>query len=779
MQFLKTACCLICIAICLQNIYCQSPLRAVPDFKNLDLSKPYSIHSDSGLIIIYYYRGVCKNYSIRKEFMANYTVVPMKSTTTIDKRSVSPKLITIHGNISYVFFYRSKIDTPFNQQNLQQHTERVVLDALIKEKYPFKVGFTARQSNSPFFRDLSNMNLNFDKYSFSKNMKQDLLTRLATVKAQNPDLKMIENTLSEKLKQYEALKSGINEMGLLQQLIEEREKIFYEQQKKELISPESLSVMIPALYNRKLNFEQMLTAKTDSTGNIKKIRLQQADSLLETLKTKKDQQDKLEKLISQLRHQSDSLKNNIVQDISKVRQQIYQASSPKELEKIAKESGISHPKKEGLENFLSGVKTLGIGRNTADYTELTAQNVMLTGINIEYNPSYYTAFAAGKIDYGFRDFFGRKLKQYNQHLVLGRIGWGDKDKRSFILTLFTGRKNNYAGLLAADSVNNTAHLFGYSIETIIKKNENTFISAEIAKSTKSNNGYAQMPITKSNSLFSFSDNTNMGLHIKAQTAIPETDTRLSGFFRKTGQAFQSFSLFTYNTGQQAWQLRADQSFFNRKINLTAMLRQNDFINPLAIQTFRTSTVFKSLQLNVRIPHLPIVNASYYPGSQFYSIDNNNIKQNAYYILNGSVLHSYRIKDIIMNSSFIYNHYFNKATDSGFILYKGLNYILSQSFLIKRLQLEGSYSYNKQAELNYYTIDANGDYSIKDLFRLGGGVKYNRVQQGKSYLGESIRLSADFKSLGGLQLQYEKSYLPTIQQTLSPVDIGKISWYKNF
>jgi hypothetical protein len=54
-----------------------------------------------------------------------------------------------------------------------------------------------------------------------------------------------------------------------------------------------------------------------------------------------------------------------------------------------------------------------------------------------------------------------------------------------------------------------------------------------------------------------------------------------------------------------------------------------------------------------------------------------------------------------------------------------------------------------------------------------------VQSGADYWGRAVRLSADFKQLGGLQLSYEKSYLPTIQRTLTQVEIGRLSWYKFF
>jgi hypothetical protein len=823
MQILKTITCFMLVSICAQYTYAQVVQPVVKPAGNLLFNTTEYIKTDSGLIINYYYKAGCKNYLVNSKFIGDSILVPLIYVANEYAAPVKPKLITIHGNISYDFFYRSKIDTPFSQQNLQQHTERVWLNILIKEKYPFKVGFTARQSNSPFYRDLYNTNLNFDRYGYTKNIKQGLLNRLNTVKWQNPELKMIDTALKLQLQKYQGLKNFINGPEALQRIIEERERAFFSKQKNKIGAlKDSLTEIIPvynkiklpngktitvkadsllnvvkkevdlpslkdslaSVYNTtKLPNEKKLAAQKDSLQNVykEKMELPSDSSFAATLQNKKNQLDKLEQSITKLKYQSDSIKNSITQNVAKVKQLIYKATNPQELEKIAKQNGISEPKKEKLQSILANIKTLGIGRSMVDYTELTAQNVMLTGINVEYNPSYYTAFAAGKIDYGFRDFFGRGIKQRGQYLLLGRIGLVNKDKRSVILTVFNGRKNNYAGLLAADSGNNTAKLFGYSIETIIKKNENTFFSIEVAKSTKTKVTTTAAPVTenKPDNLFKYNDDSNMGFNIKGQTVITETDTKISGFFRKTGEQFQSFSLFTYNTNQQMWQLRADQSFLQRKVNVTAMLRQNDFTNPLTDKTFKTTTVFKSLQLNVKVPRWPVINAGYYPGTQFYIVDNNTVRENVYYILNGSALYAYKFKDIDMNSSFIYNRYFNQATDSGFVLYKGINYIFSQAVTLSKLQMEGSYSFNRQSELNYYTLDANGDYSLKKFLRIGGGIKYNHVQGGENYWGQSIRLSADFKKLGGIQLHYEKSYLPTIQQTLYPVEIGRVSWYKFF
>lgn len=329
-----------------------------------------------------------------------------------------------------------------------------------------------------------------------------------------------------------------------------------------------------------------------------------------------------------------------------------------------------------------------------------------------------------------------------------------------------------------DTATNHVNIVGYSLESIFKKDENTSISFEVAKSTKPITGNLQTN-KQMNALWKFNDRTNTGINIKAQTIIPETNTKLSGFFRKTGENFQSFSLFSYHTDQTAWLARADQEFLKRKVKVTGMLRRNDFTNPFTDKTYKTSTVFKSILLNIRIPKYPSLSVGYYPGTQLYVVNKETIRENAYYLFNASLVHSYFHKGTGMNSSFVYNQYFNKATDSGFILYKGSAYYGVQTIFLKKLQLQTSCSYNNQPDLKYFTIESAGDYTLKQFLKIGAGAKYNKVTGGGNYWGERIQLSVDFKQTGRLQFQYEKSYLPSINQTLYPVEIGRVSWYKYF
>jgi hypothetical protein len=694
---------------------------------------------------IWTYSGICK--PLKVAFLTgNEADFLIDSLAAAARHS---KLITVHGNIQYDFLYRSFADTPYYQKDFRQHTLQTSLDVLVKEKYPLRVNFIVRQSNSPYFKNFFDGGLQFDKQRYDRNIREQLANRIGRQLMRRPDLELAEAALQEELSRHALLKRQLESPDFAQYIIEEREKAWYRQQGM----PDKKPAGSPASF--------------DST----------VTKLNKKLEDKARQLDSLQQVISGLYHYIDSVKNSISRASLLMRQQVYKAAGEQELKKIAAENGIAQEKGNKWETALSNIKSIGIGRSVLNYSELTVSNVSLTGINIEYNPQVYAAVAAGKIDYGFRDFFGRNTRNANQHLLLGRIGIGDKNKRAVILSFFTGKKMSYGGLLS-DTVRRTFNVTGYSIEAIVKKDQYTYLSAEVAKSTKPVTGrYSDNK--EPGSLFRWSDRTNLGISLKGQTIIPETKTRVSGFFRKTGENFQSFSLFTYNTDQTAWMLKADQSFLKERISLTGMLRRNDFINPFTEKTFKTSTVFTSVQAGVRVPKWPSLSIGYHPGSQLYIIDRERIRENVYYMLNGTLIHNYNLFGIRMVSSALYNRYASKGTDTGFIKYNGINYMFSQSMLFEKTQLQGNFMYTDQEELQFFTVEGNIDYSLANFLRLGAGIKYNKVVSGSAYWGARAQAIIEVKRIGEIQFQYEKSFLPTVQQTLFPVESGRVSWFKYF
>ena len=762
--------------------------------------------TDSGFYINQFSKLVCKGFYQKTNFYpflaANIQVPPSDIPPMQEITPKKVKFFNIHGNISYDFFYRSSRDTSINQKDFQQHTERVYLDILVKEKYPLKVNFTSRQSNSLYFRDFVDVNFCFDKYTYNRNLKQQLLDKLSQKvhKYKLQDLTAAEALLKKYQADLDETKKMLQDPGVLQKIIEEKERLYYQTLKHVEDPTHTLTVQNDISDSiRKINAniailnlktKEMQRMLTDSVNRLKHNMLSQkadnvyrqkvyTDSITAPLAAYYEKQkvrlDSLQMTVDKYKSKADSIKAEVQKYTTSIRQKIYNATSEKLLRKLAEENSIPIDQQTKLEKRLAAIKTLSIGRSVLNYTELTAQNITVSGIHTEYNPSYYAAFAAGKIDYRFRNFYNRKAKQNNQYVVIGRLGFGDKDHKAIILTYFTGKKsnNNYN---YTDTVKSTVSLIGYSVEAVYNKGENTFISGEFAKSSKPLIGNLSRN-KQTDALWQLNDQSNMGINFKAQTIVPETHTTLSGFYRKTGEHFQSFSLFSYNTSQTAWLARADQSLYKDRITVTGMLRCNDFTNPFTDKTYKTSTVFKSVLLNVRLRKFPIVSIGYYPSTQLYLVDKETIQESAYIILNGSASYAYIVKGFQMNSMAVYNRYTREATDSGLISYQGISVYASQAIRFSKVQIQGGFAYNKQSLLEYSTIEAMGDYSIKNWLQVSTGIKYNTMKNGARYWGESLQIRAEHKKWGGLQLQYEKSYLPTLTQHLAPVEIGRLGYYR--
>ena len=765
--FFKIINCCVFLQVGMQDIYAQKDTTVQKVYFNASIEY---IRTDSGLLLKRRLIYSCKTYKYEYLFFPAFIhALPIPSAVDhiIPKL---PKLMTVHGNIRYDFFYRSKTDHPFNQNDLQQHTERVNLDIIIKEKYPLKVAFSLRQSNSPFFKNFADINMHFDPYSYRKNIKQQLTDKLSKALSNTKDIKALETFIAEKEKELTKLKNWVQSPATLQKIIEERELIYALQEKLKFPSK---TLAIPDFTGKTSTyFKNKLSA--DPLSSNKKID-KARDTFTVFLNLKKQEIDSLSNDLILLMKRGDSLKNAAQKNIAAIKQQIYKARDSKELRKIA--SNIGMEAEDTYNKGLGAIRSFSIGRSMVNYTELTAQDITITGVNIEYNPSYYAAFAAGKINYQFRDFYNKNIKTSGQYVVLGRIGTGNPDRRALILTVFKGQKNS-ANPPTNNLQQSSIGIIGYSVESIFKKDDNTGLSFEVAKSTKPLNGNLQGD-KQMGALWAFSDQSNLGVNIKAKTVIAATNTKLSGFYRKTGQNFQSFSLFSYNTDQTAWLARADQNFFKDKLTASAMLRRNDFTNPFTEQTYKTSTVFKSFLFNVRLPKYPVLSLGYYPGTQLFLVDKETVREDAYYLLNGSLSYSYPFKNIRMNSLLVYNRYFNKATDSGFVMNKGISYYGMQTFYFKKFQLQAGFAYNSQVGLTYSTTEASCDYSFRQSLKFGVGAKYNKVAGGAVSWGERAQLMIEVPTLGRLQFQYEKSYLPTTSYTLFPVEIGRVSWYKYF
>jgi hypothetical protein len=756
---------------------------------------------DSVVYLEQYYFTACKLsmskliYTKSNDQCKDCEVKALTNTPILHNKKKAP-FLKITGDIYYDFFYRSRTDTPFMQNSISQHSERINLSIQVRNGTPLKLSFNSRQSNSPFYRNYFDPVFKFDANAFKQKLKEKYVARIKEKFPETEKIHKLTGNLEQLKNEVKLLERKIKDPGLLQKIIEQREfeyrdsigkhktqVLIYDSLQKisknniisgvkdslhdELVDTDSLSKKV-----NKFESERDAFLKHKSK-NLSKVSDSLRVTLLELESKVADKKAELEKV----KRNIDSLQESQNRKLTRLKNDMANLSN-QEIKKLGKKFGVYEDSVNGFKRFLSGLNAFELGRIVINYSDLTATNVVINGLNIGYSSRVFTSFALGKVDYRFRDFFNRKQEKNNQYLAIGKIGFGNPDKKSIALTVYKGRKNQTEFNLL-DTAKRYIDITGFSVEIGIKYSPEKFIVAEFAKSTKPMILTTGAKSEVVNELTRFRDKSNMGLSLKGQTVIEKTSTKISGWIRKTGEQFQCFSLFNYLTNQTAWQARIDQPFLKRKIHLTGMLRKNDFINPFTEQNIKTSSVFASLVANIRIPKLPILSVGYFPGSQVFIVDNDRLQENIYYIMNGSMIYNYRLKNLNMNSSMVYNRYYNKATDSGLVANEGVSWYASQTVFLKRIQLLAGYSFFKQPELSYKTIESGIDFNISSRIKLGGTFKGNYVKNGETYIGHRYLISLDAGKIGQLQINYEKSYLPSVNNSLYPMETGRLIWYKKF
>ncbi len=776
----------------------QQPREKRKEFKSI-VTQHTTI--DSGIMIIQTYIGACKNYWMNAMIHPFDTVQAIASIVP-SVRPPAIALLTVHGNISYDFLYRSGSEQAFLPRDLHQHREQVNLKMVYQEKYPINLSFASRQSNSMVFKRFIDLQLNFDPLVYQNMTREKLLKQVKQKFGTVPGKSAITEELERTVKRFNLLKAWLESRAVLQKLIEEKEKIVLaNNEHRSLADPAMAGLTDDHVVKRSRpgigHFQPLSPGKLKSFVQQKQLSVQDtkdnvianmgADTqrMIDSIATSSaffkfyvQQQKEMASLsdsIKQLQERSTIARRQIQQLQTQVIQKLNRSRSLRELKQAAKEIGIAQTNSR-IEDLLAGVKIFGIGRSMVNHTELTAKNIMVSGVNIIYNSQMYVAVAAGTIDYSFRDFYQLNTSRpQGQYLILGRMGMGDIDRKAIILSVFQGRKNS-SPLAFPDSVASQVPVTGYSIEAILK-GTNSSLSAEIAKSTKPRLG--SMSAKVGGELFRFADKTNLGINIKAQTVLVETGTRLNGFYRRTGKDFQSFSLFNYNTDQAAWMLNADQAFFKNRLHVSAALRQNDFSNPFTTRTYKTTTVFKSFLLNVRLPKYPAISAGFYPSTQIYFVDKDKMRENAYYVLNASMVHSYQLSNLTMNTTLFYNRYLSKATDSGFVQNNGINYHGMHTIFFKGFSWRSGGSWTRQSTFSFYSLESAINGSLKSFVRFGAGLKMNRVLHNSTYWAPQFSLEIDCRQIGTLSMQYDRGFYPVIDNTMLPVEFGRLSWYKTF
>lgn len=699
-------------------------------------------------------------------------------------------LFAIHGNILYNVDYRSYVDTPYAESDVYYHTIQTYLDVTYKNAYPVRVYLTNRFGNSAYTRRFSDVNMQYNTHDFRNRIRQRILSYQGASPLSD-SLQYWQQSIEAKRLQLHHLKGEMNDPFALQKEVEAKEQVLFGRIRDSIKRADTMrspgipgwALQKPGASGEKVPdyLQDWINARRNNKNTDSLLPKAATDtSFMARQEATKKRIDSLQQelLVLENRYRSCKERWNALQQ--RRNGQVNESLSVADLEKQVRDNNIPDSALPDGYKTLWAVKSLGLGRTMIDYSELSAKNISITGVQLEYNPSYYLAIAAGTIDYRFRDFIVKNAAAPGQHLWVLRGGVGQKESNNIIATWYTGKKQLYNSTGTTSAIQPDYHLMGFTIEGNYRVNNTTLLTAEVAKSSLP---YYNRPGNNKSLLataVSLKDHSNEAYSLKVQSLIPATETRLTGFYKQYGANFQSFSFISTGVQQKAWMLKADQPFFRRRLMVSASVKENDYTNPAATVGYQSNMVFKSLMATLRIPRWPVVSLGYYPSSQLTKLSDREFTENMFYSMVGNVSYAYNLDGVNMNSAAMYTRFYNKQADSAFVYFNTTNLLLNQVLYYHRFTSQTALTMAFAAEYNLYTWQQDCQYAILKWLTAGAGIKYNKqthfnIQQ----WGYSANATVKIKRLGEIQLLADKAFIPGAGKQLVPNNTGRFSFFRIF
>lgn len=754
---------------------------------------------DSTFYLIHY--GTCKSlklvpvYLYDRSYMT-VTGVRIRERSNDTTKAVARKpFLAVHGNVMYDFYYQSNADTPFVERDIHQHTLQTTLDITVRDQYPLRLSFSTSKSNSLLLRSITGLNLQYSNRDFKNAVLNKAQQWDAGRLKEWKDIEGMKLDLDEQRAALAKLRGWLSAPAQIQRLVEARERQLYGQLPKADVPEYNADMLLPLkAKGRRLTgglidsswYQQVAGKYEDRKSKRDNVRQDFDTSYYQRIVQDYDKQkaklDSMQKAMASLEQKYDKRLEAYGIRRDKLVDVLLKKKNIKELTESLEALNIPDtvlPK--GYKTMLA-LRSVGLGRTMVDYSELTAKHISIIGAQVEFNPSWYIAFASGAVDYRFRDFIVNQSRN-RQYLNIMRVGMGMKDGNNVILSFYTGRKQAYnfsnptpgnPDITVPDS-----RIMGMSVEGKWQLNHTTFITGEVAKSSLP----SQVRVDKQGmmgSMLRFDDHSNEAYAITANTMLPSTQTKLSGMYKLMGANFQSFSLYPSGSKQTGWLIRADQPFFRQQLTISASVRKNAYTSVFESSGYMSNTVFASLQATFRRRHWPVLTLGYFPSSQLVKLGEDKFMENMFYTLTGTASHFYQYRHISMNTMFSGMRFYNRQADSNFVYFNSTNLLLNQTVFLGRLTVNGGLSSATNQDYALYGADGNVQYKFRSWLEAGGGLKYNyQTVYEKRQLGYSGNVRVQIPKIGEVRLMADQSFIPGVERQLVPNKTGRVTYTKIF
>lgn len=736
-------------------------------------------------------RSACKGFIVRYPVFNIEHRVSVKGSPVFTPAPVADHipLLKVTGNILYDVNYSSRIDTPYAENNIYQHTLQTRLDFVYRDQYPFKIYLTTRFSNSPLFRKYTDLNFRYTQADFTRLVKNKILAAAESLLASRMKvLDSLRKLIDLEKARALSLKQVLQKPDLSQRMVEDRERTLFGNPgaKKKTDTVWNFGDDEKIVFQKE-KFGNFLDEEIDTSTELGKVgnnrELADYSSKKEDFEKNKKKLDSLLTGLEQLEKMYKNLSASQLSSQHDWKKEIEQAGNANELAHTMQQLQLPDSLLPKGYTTLSAVQSFNIGRTVANYSELSVKNVSITGLQVEFNPGYYYAVAVGKVDYRFRDYIVPNEQPSNQYLALVRFGKGMRNGNHVIFTYYTGRRQLYNVSVASQTNVSIPEyqLAGMSLEGYYKINKTTFFVAEVAKSTTPY--YSLDSLKRKNwmgTITNFKDRTNEAYSIQVYSFLPKTQTRLIGNVRYFGASFQSFSSFTTGASQMNWKGSLEQPFFKKTLTVISSLQQNGYNDPYVTTAYKSSYVLASFLVNLRIKKWPSFSAGFYPSYQLTKMGENNFTESRYYTMMASSSYYYPIRTVQLSSSVVYTQFYNQASDSGFVYFNSKNLLISHNLTINKWSMLINLSESINTGYSIYSMENNDQFAVNSLLAVGAGIKWIKNSiSGNPQWGYSGNLTMRIPKLGDIQLIMDKGYMPGINYQLVENKVGRLTYFKTF
>jgi hypothetical protein len=650
------------------------------------------------------------------------------------------------GYIGYNADYRGSIDTPYAEKKILQHSINASLNLTVAGNLPFTANAWIRRSNSAFFQDINDVQVNFNAAQYRNNMINAMKKKWLDLAGNAADSQVIK-AYQQKRAELEGLKGKLQNPLTLQKLLEAYEILRVPEKSHDVGAPDSV--------NKK---------KVDSMQRKAKEYVELYNKTKETYNAVAGKEDSLRSLYEGVTRRQRQFKDLIAGG--------GQGHSWQEMEEALRQRGGSDTGMAEKYKWLMGIRSFSLGKGAANYSELTAKNTNINGVNFVYNSWYYFAVSAGLIDYRFRDLGAPGLKAPKQYMYMVRAGLGRLEKSYVIFSYYQGRKQLFT---TADSNGrvSTAIVSGVSVEMKWQLNRWVSMTTEAAQSLSPD--YRYNPPAK-RSGFNFTDKTNKAYAAGMQAYIPGTATRLEATYKYTGANFQSFSSYQPNSEWKSWSARVEQPFFRKTLKVTASLKSNDFSNPYLVQDYKGNTVFKTLQATWHPRKMPSLTLGYVPISQYSKVDNQ-VVEHRFQTLTANISHYYKMGFIRLSTLAVLNKFYNNGTDTSFLFYNATNLLIDQRVYFRDFTVGVSYSESISPSYSLKVAGEEVSFSIGTIGSIGLGARINNLNAQQTCISKFFNLNFRISQGDYISVNAEHGFLPSGAGKLVSNDFGNIQFIK--